>query len=152
MGVGETIILNDFVKDIIDSLKLPIEAPNKTVVTKKICAECDEQYDESFTYCPIHGSINEELIIETVEDYSENVIKTVFSLIQNESNPDAEFLFIDYIESRMDPTSYCSYYIFQRISDEKYFYYESCDGKFLHNELEETAKIFIEIWDFEKID
>lgn len=67
-----------------------------------------------------------------------------------EDQDDWGYKAIDNIEKRGDGSGYYLNMIFQRKSDEKYFYYTSYDGRIEEDTLDECEKIVTTSWDFER--
>jgi len=69
-----------------------------------------------------------------------------FLFLDKEENP---FTFIAEVDQRGDGSGYETYWVFQRKSDKKYFYYYSYDGRVEVWELVETNKEVRTQWEFE---
>jgi len=59
------------------------------------------------------------------------------------------YKYVESVEQRGDGAGYEIFWIFERISDGKFFYYYSYDGRIEEYELSETTKKVVTQWDFE---
>ena len=71
--------------------------------------------------------------------------------MQNGCPENFGYKYVDNVEKRGDGDGYHDHMIYERKSDGKCFYFYSYDGRMNEcDELEETKKIVVETWDFEK--
>ena len=92
----------------------------------------------------------EDMKIAVPSKLSNRFILDLFNDDENfSSTADLPYDFIEEVSQRGDGSGYETFWVFERKSDGKYFFYYSYDGRIEGYELEETEKITNPQWGFE---
>lgn len=146
----ETIKIFDFISDIIKTGNYDIDIPEGTTYNSYECPD-GVKYPESISFSPATGKKIKNIEYTRNACYKISTIKEIIFRLQDKCPENLNYEFIECIEKKQDDSNrFSKHFIFRRISDDKYFYYQMRDiipnSKFLH----ETEKIVIQQWDFEK--
>lgn len=147
----ETIKLSDFIKEAIKVFDLDASDFEDQEETAYKCSKCGTKYSEHEKFCSKDGAKIEPYTFKyTPKEVKSNIISLLYDLSEMEDQDDWGYKAIDNIEKRGDGSGYYLNMIFQRKSDEKYFYYTSYDGRIEEDTLDECEKIVTTSWDFER--
>ncbi len=146
----ERIKLDDFLSDAIKALEIPEEDIPKLVTrTRYFCTECKTTYSD-VQFCTRDGAKIESETYEVESEDADDFVRDIFwNLTETEIPDNFPYKYIDSIEKRGDGSGYYLNYIFQRKSDDKFFYYTSYDGRIEQDTLDETTQEVKVRWSFE---
>ncbi len=148
----EEIKLTDFIADYVKAYKLSPDDYKLTTANAYKCSKCGKGYNSKDKFCTVDGKEVVEYQYEILTDENKiNIIHMFHYLSENHTqNVKFPYIFIDSVEKRGDGHGYYMNYIFQRKSDNKFFYYTSYDGRIEETTLDETSRKVTTVWDFEK--
>ena len=148
---SKTIKLFDFLTEAIKAGGWDIEVPQPETYYTWECPD-GEKFSEGTKFSPESGK--EVSKIEHTRDarYDNHTISDVIYGMQSDCPESFGYEYVDNVEKKSDDASgYHDHTIFKRKSDGKHFYFYSYDGRMDEcDKLEETEKVVIESWDFEK--
>lgn len=148
----EEIQLVDFIAEFVKTYDLdPVEYAPTTFTAHK-CSECGKSYSGDDKFCSIDGKPIIEYQYEMLTEEAKGSIMRIFYDFENPNPDDNKFpyKFVGSVEKRGDGDGYHVHHIFQRKSDDKYFYYASYDCRIENDTLRETSKVVTTVWEFEK--
>lgn len=149
----EKINLIEFVKSGIVKLSSEEKKLLEPIVKNEyMCPICKKNYSKEDKFCSKDGEkIVEKTYESTNEEMDSFIINFFYSFQEGIEIPKkSQYTYIESIEKRGDGSGYHMNYIFQRKSDEKYFYFSSYDGRIENKYLSETTKKVKVVWDFER--
>lgn len=150
----ETIQLETFLNEVCDAYdidKSPMEPIERTIYQCENCT-CGIGYQKSDKFCTTKG---EKILPKKVfwkNPEFDDFVRSVLYELSNTSKEEEKgpYRFMEIVDKKGDGSGWYSNFIFQREKDGKFFFYSSYDGRIEENELEETERVVVETWDFEK--
>jgi len=150
MEKAETIKLFDFVTEAIKAGDWDIEIPESTTYFTYECPD-GKKFSEGTKFSPDSGKEISKIGHTEEPQYDDRTVRDVMYELTSECPENFGYEYVDNIEKKSDDASgYWNHKIFKRKSDGKHFYFQTYDGRIEEKYLEETKKVVVETWDFER--